>query len=278
MDRVGDAVGAVAGYEKAVARVGLRGGPKGAGHAAERVSYVIDLPFVSAKEKDLVFDDRAADAAAVLFQRSRELGVGNGVEKVAGVRHTVAPKREPGAVNLVGAGLETHVNHRSRLPPEFGRCKFFHVKLLNRVDGQNGRRIPSDTGAVDDGLAGVGLAVEQALNKVGVVFRAQSVRARRRESSAWISRPAGTQLEQVLVVPAIQRQIVDLRVAQRAAQSGGGSVDQRNLLGYDHRLGNLPGREGDVDAHVLRDFHDDVYALHGFETLRFCANLVNSGL
>src|ERR1039458_189162 len=242
MDRVGDAVGAVAGYEKAVARVGLRGGPKGAGDAAERVSYVIDLPFVSAKEKDLVFDDRAADAAAVLFQRSRELGVGNGVEKVAGVRHTVAPKREPGAVNLVGAGLETHVNHRSRLPPEFGRCKFFHVKLLNRVDRQNRLGIAGDAGSFDDGLAGVGLAVKQALNEVGVVFRAQSVRARGRESAARIALYTGTQLEQVLVVAPVQRQIVDLRVAQRAAQSGGCGVDQRNLLADDHRLGNLPGR------------------------------------
>ena len=55
---------------KAVAGVAQRGGHKGAGDASERVSYVIDLPFVSAKEKDFVFDNRAADAAAVLFQCS----------------------------------------------------------------------------------------------------------------------------------------------------------------------------------------------------------------
>src|SRR4029077_15946616 len=140
-----------------------------AGDAPERVSYAIDLPLVSPKEKDLVFDNRAADAAAVLLQRSCEFGVGYGVEKVSRVHYAVATKREPGAVNLVCAGLETHVNHRPRFPPEFGRCKFFHIEFLNRVDGQNRRRIASDTGAVDDGLARVGLAVEQALNEVGVV-------------------------------------------------------------------------------------------------------------
>src|SRR5208337_3041230 len=198
MDHVGDAVGAVAGYEKAVAGVVQRRRHKGAGDAAVRIPYVIHLPFVGAEEKDLVFDNRAADAAAVLFQRSCELGVGDGVEKVARVRHTVTPKGEPSAVNLVGAGLETDVNHRSWFPPEFGRCKFFHVKLLNRVDGQNGRRIAGDAGAVDDGLAGVRFAVEQALNEVGVVFRAQSVRARGRESAARVSFHTGTQLQEVL--------------------------------------------------------------------------------
>ena len=194
----------------------------GTGDATERVSHVIHLAFVGSEEKDLVLDNRSADAAAVLLQRSRQLGIWHGVEIVARVQQVaVAAKRKRGSMNAVGAGLETDVNHRSRLPAEFGGREFFHVEFLNRVDRQNRRRIAGDTGAVDDGLAGVWLAVEQALNKVGVVFRAQSVGARRRESAAGIAHHAGAQLQQVLVVAAIQRQIVDLRVAQRAAQSGG---------------------------------------------------------
>src|SRR6266478_9129718 len=67
-DHVLDAIGAVAGSNgQAITGRGRGGGHEGTSDAAERVSYAIDLPFVSPKEKYLVFDDRAADAPAVLL-------------------------------------------------------------------------------------------------------------------------------------------------------------------------------------------------------------------
>ena len=46
------------------------------------------------------------------------------------------------------------------------------VELLNGVDGENGRRVTRDPGAVDDGLSRIRLAVEEAFYKVSVILGA----------------------------------------------------------------------------------------------------------
>src|SRR5208282_3368471 len=102
-----------------------------AGHTSIGVSDVIDLPFVSSKEKDSVFDNGAAGAATVLLQGSRELGIGDGIEIVSRIHDTVTAEGERGAMNLVGAGLQADIDNRTGLPPKFCRRVFFHVEFLD---------------------------------------------------------------------------------------------------------------------------------------------------
>src|SRR5271165_7056153 len=102
-------------------------------------------------------------------------------------------------MQFVGSRLQAHVDHRSRLPSVFGGRILLDVEFLNRVDGQNRRRVSGDSSAVNNRLPGIGLAVEQTFNKVGVIFGAQAVGAGGGESAARIAHHARTQLQQVLV-------------------------------------------------------------------------------
>ncbi len=181
-------------------------------------------------------------------------------------------------MNLIGAGLEADVDDRTGLPAKFRWREFFDIEFLDRIDRQNGRRIACDAGSIDDGLARVGLAVEQSFNEISIVFRAQAIRAGGRESSAGIANHAGTKLEQVLVVAPIQWKIVDLRIAQGAAQGGRGTINERNLVGNHDRLGNLASRQREVDPHILCNLDRDVGALYALESLGLGSHFVNAGL
>src|ERR1700675_3546326 len=54
----------------------LQFGVDGAGNATVRVAHIVALPLIGAKEKNLVFDNCAAQAAAKLLQRALILGGG----------------------------------------------------------------------------------------------------------------------------------------------------------------------------------------------------------
>src|SRR5215469_18170117 len=117
-------------------------------------------------------------------------------------------------MQTVGSGFQTHVDYRSRLPAIVCRWVLLQVEFLNRVDGENGGGIARDSGTVDDGLSGVGLAVEQTFDEVGIVLGAQTVAAGGRETAARIAHYTGPELKQVLIVAAVQRQVVNFLIAQ----------------------------------------------------------------
>ena len=135
---------------------------------------------------------------------------------------------------------------------------------------------PAIPDAINDCLSGIGLAIEQAFDKISVVFGAQAVGAGGGESAAGITHHARTKLQQVFIVAAVQRQVVDFLVAQRASQSGGGGVEQRNFFGDGHDFGNVAGLQSEIGANVGRDLDRNAGPLHRFEALRFDVNLVGS--
>ena len=177
-----------------------------AGHAPVRVAHVVALAFIRAKEKRLVLDQAPPKLPPNCSSVRVSFGFGIGIEIVARVQGSVAAKHECAAVQVVGAGLQSHIHDCSRLPAVFRRRILLQVEFLNRVNRKNRRRVSGDARSVHDGLAGVGLAVEQAFDVIRVVFGAQAVGAGGGKSAAGITHDAGTQLQQILVVTATQRQ------------------------------------------------------------------------
>src|SRR4029077_3576046 len=167
--------------------------------------------------------------AAIHF-RGRRL-----IKKIARVHCAVTAKCERGPGQSFGPRFQSYIDDRSWFPAIFSRRVLLQIKFLNGVNRQNGGGVYYNSGAVDDALSREGLGIVQTVNQVSVVFGAKPVGAGGGESSAGITNYARTQLQQVLVIAAIQRQIVDFSIAECAAQCGGSCIDQRNVFGdfYD---------------------------------------------
>ena len=277
-DDVGNAAGAVAGGQKhATQRLG-KGHHGGAGDAGERVAHVILLAFVRTEKESLVFDDRAAEAAAVLLEGAGQLGRGSSVEIVAGVEHVaVAAKGERGAVQAVGAGLETDVDHRSRLPSIFRGGILLDVEFLDGINGQNGGGVSGNAGPVDDRLARVRFAVEQTFDEVGIVLGAQAIAAGGGEAASGIADNAGTKLQQVFVIAAVEGKIVDFLVAQGSAESGGRGVDQGHIAADFDGFVHVAGGERQVHLGIGGNLEQNAGTGDGLESLGFGANRVGAG-
>ena len=159
MDCVWNAIAAIAGSDKRA--IAGRWERDHSGRIdLHRIPHRIALAFVTAEEEELVLHDSSADGGAELLQLSWCLGSTNVVEIIARIEPRIAAKSVGATVELVGARLHCHVDDRSRLPPVLRRRIFNDVEFLDRVDGQNRRRISRDTGAIDDALARKRLTVK----------------------------------------------------------------------------------------------------------------------
>ena len=215
-DRIGDALGTVScAAEHAVSRVRKRN--RRPCVELTGVAHGVALTFISSEVKQLVLYDCAPGSSAELREIARVLHSGCRIKVIASVKRRVASEGIGCAVNLVGARLQADVHDCTRFPSIFCGRILLKVEFLNRVHGKNRGGVSGDAGAIDDALAREGFAVEQAVHQISVVFGSESVRAGGGESSARIANHAGTQLQQVLVVAPIQREVVDLLVAERAS-------------------------------------------------------------
>src|SRR5262249_31836231 len=135
----------------AALRVGWNGGD-------ERDALRDACSLVAAKQEKLVADERTAGGSAeLILAESREAAAGDVIEKIVGVENVVAEKFEYGAVEIVGAGFESGVDHRASVTPKFGaEVIVLHLEFLKCVDGRGDR------------LAGKRLQVEH----VGIVVYA----------------------------------------------------------------------------------------------------------
>ena len=225
----------------------------------------------------MVFAYRSARRAAKLLQITWILGSrSGGIEVIACVHWRITAKGIRRSMECVCAGLERHIHHRARLPAVLGRGVLNQVELLNGVDWKNRRRVACDTRPVDDALPGEGFAVEKAVYDVGVVFGAQSIGAGGRKAATGIADHARAQLQQVLIVAAIQRKFVDLLVAERSTQSRGGRVNERFLFGDNDSFCSFACLQGEVDLGVRCDHDLDIGPFAGLEAFGLNSNLVDA--
>ena len=177
----------------------------------------------------------------------------------------------------IGTRLDPHVHHGARLPAIFGLGIFHEVEFLDGVNGQDRRRVGEWTGHVGDRSGIEGVNVDDAVHHPDRFVRARAVGTLRPGSAAGIELNAGAQSQQILVIPAVQRQVSDIGVVERAAHSGVGGFHQRNRFGHGECLRLFAGLECQVHARLLADLEDNVLALHGPETFGLNANGIFSG-
>src|ERR1043166_5325524 len=108
-------------------------------------SVYLTGPLVGKKEKEPVFDYRAAEHAAELVLLEGGSGLTRAVEKeIVGIQLVVAQELPKAAVEVVAAGLGHHVHARSSAPAVTGVIQAgLHLELLNRIrvgDRDAGRR------------------------------------------------------------------------------------------------------------------------------------------
>src|SRR3974377_664158 len=117
-------------------------------------------------------------------------------------------------METIRSRLQPHIDNRARLPAVLSRGILLDVEFLDRIDRQDRRRITSDAGAVNDALPRKRLTVIQAVDEIDIIFCAQTVRAGRGKSTAWIAHNSRPELQQVLVIAPVQRKIDDFFVAE----------------------------------------------------------------
>jgi hypothetical protein len=132
-------------------------------------------------------------------------------------------------VKSISARFQRHVYDCARLPAIFRRRIFLDIEFLDRIDGQDRGGIAHNPCAVNNALTGKGLAVEQAVDEVGIVLSSQAVGTGGRETASRVPHHARTQLQQVLVIAAIQGQVVDLLIAERPPQCRRCDVNEGNF-------------------------------------------------
>ena len=275
-DRIRDAVRAVANGDKRAARGGIIGKRDGVGLPFdEGIADFVALAFISAEEEEFIFKNGAAHGGPELLQAPWCLWRTHRVEEVARIEDRIAVKAIGGPVETVGARFHRHVDDGPGLPAVFRGGILLHVKLLNRVNRQDRRRVSCDARAVDDALAGEGFAVKDAIHNVCIVFGAKAVGAGGGKSASRITDHTRPELQKVFVVASIQGEIVDFFIAQRAAKRGGRGVKKRYLLGDHDCFRGISWLQQDVHANVRRHFQLNVLALIGLEALGCRAHLVH---
>src|SRR5579862_7004970 len=109
----------------------------------------------------------------------------------------------------VGAGLDSNVDDRSRLPAIVGFGTGLHIELLDGVNGQVRGRRSLHAFRIDHSGAVVSVVVVESIDHVVVVFRPISVRGGGEKSATGAALDAGLQNRKVLKVAAEKRQFVD---------------------------------------------------------------------
>ena len=179
-------------------------------------------------------------------------------------------------MNIVGARLQPHGNNRARLPSVLRFRVDLGIELLDGVDRNHRHRISHQARGIDDAQGGEGFVVGHTVHNVGIGFRANAVCALVPSPTARVDHDAGAQGKKLLVIPAIQGQVIDGLVADGATKRGAGAVHQWNLVHYYDHFGNATRRENKVDTDVIAHLQLNVRALDRLESLGFDADLVHA--
>ena len=157
-------------------------------------------------------------------------------------------------MELVRAALGDHIDHRARITPVF--CVEGvgdDAKLLDRVRRRfDARRVHKKIVPVAAVHAEVVRAAAAAIhrNGPGLVAAVEKV-GTANALDAWL------QLQQLISVAAVQRQVLHRPFVDHRAQLGGGRVDQGCLRGYLDGLGTRADHQLDVVAHRRVQVHQN---------------------
>src|SRR6266852_75243 len=202
----------------------------------ESIADGVHLTLKSTEIEELVWDHAATRTASVLFQFQRLLGSSHGIEEVASVEGILASETIRSPVNVIRSGFKSDAGDGARLPSKFCLRIDLSIELLNRIDGYERGRIAEDRRGVGHAKAHERFVIGDPVDDVTGVLGANAVGGLRPWSTTRVNRSAGSQGDEILVVAAIQGEVVDDLVADRAAKGGGGRVHHGDFLGYGDRF------------------------------------------
>ena len=237
-----------------------------------REREILPQSLVAPEVEQRVLDDRAAGRAAELVARERRihLRAGRGVDRIEEVRLVelaVAEELEHGAVEAVRARLRDGADHAAGGAAELGGVVVrLDAELLHRVDAEQHarharRRLVGHVGDVG--------ALEQVAGHLGT--RAADRHLRAAEASGEIARrgaadgDARLQRRELHEVPAVERQLGDLRGRHDAAGDGAAQVDVGGRALDGHVLVDRADFQREIGAHLAADLEREVLALRGGE-------------
>src|SRR5947208_10703710 len=127
-------------------------------------------------------------------------------------------------MDVVGARFQSDACYGAWFPAELGLRIDLRIELLNRIYRYKGGGITDDSGSVGDAQAHEGFVVGYTVDDVAGVLGTNPVGALGPGSASRVDHGAGTERNKILVIAAVQWQIINNLVAYRAAESGGGGV------------------------------------------------------
>ena len=181
-------------------------------------------------------------------------------------------------MNLVGTGLDRGIEHRPARASELGaEVARLNLELLDGID----RRLHGVGGAVQK-VHGV-IVVVDAVQNVVVVGGGQPVGGEtpgrfHPAPGRRFLRYSGRKLRQEGIVPAVQRQVVDLAGVRYLSHRGIGGLKLWRSPNHLDRLGHRPRYQREVHHHLLLHVDRDVrmarlLEARGFDHDRVIANL-----
>ena len=205
---------------------------------------------IVAEEEQLVAHQRSADRAAELVLVERVLRLGAVLEIIARIQMFVPLVEISGSVKRVRAALGDRDQHAAARFPVFrGHAVGFDPELLNRID-RRVERLPAEhrrrhRGAVEDVIL---IARAVAVDPQVAVVAAAVARL--------LLRDAGGERDQIEQVSR-RRQLLDLLLRHRLAETGPLGLQQRRNGGDVDRLARRTQRQRHVDFLVRVDLERD---------------------
>ena len=231
--------------------------------------------FEIGEEERAVPDDRSAKREPVLIALERRLLASGGLEEPGRVQLGVAVELPCRSAEPVGAALVGRIDRRAGAAPVFGaHVVGDHLELGHGV----GRRLHH---LVREALVrrAVGVVVDAVEQEI-VEGRAQAVDverplARRRAAGVERRRPdAGAQQHQARVLAPVEGQLDDLLGRHDLAALARVGLEARGSAGHFDGLGELAGRQRQVNALPRADLHLELGSQRDREALELRGDLV----
>ncbi len=127
--------------------------------------------------------------------------------------------------------------------------------------GENRRRILERAGHAGHRARVKKVSVQHTVHHPHGFVGADAVGALSPWSTTRLEHDPGAQAHQVLVVTAVERQIDDVRVIERAAQRGIGRLHQRNRFSYGECLSLLAGLQTEVNPNFSAHLQNNILPL-----------------
>src|SRR6266581_1405324 len=127
-------------------------------------------------------------------------------------------------MNIVGAGFQADTGDCAWFPTEFGLGIDLCVEFLNGIDRYKSGSIADHRGSIGDAQAHKSFVVGYAVDDVTRILWANPVGALGPGTTTWIDHGARAEGDKILIVAAIQREVIDDFIADSSAQGGRGGV------------------------------------------------------